>query len=202
MLSLFTPTKAFVMENDEMFQKYIEQNVKGATMEAAIQNNATACWMWMTSKKAQEQPDRLQPLMNMLPRGIADRIDDLFTTSMGTDANYFMANSAVWDDIYADYLKNLKELIDQTYTTQLCEDEKKRMVNQMIWRKIEWVTMKHAARQERPFPLLTKSVLPQLADVLSRVQNAIAEVCDFISIVKCRTRRSRCHDARRLVTMF
>lgn len=182
-LSLFTPTRAFVMENDEMFQKYVEQNEIDVTMDPAIKNNATACWTWLTSKVAQEQPDRPKPLMDMLPRELAEHMDNLLITALGTDVNYFMVpNSTKWDDIYAEYLKNLKELIDKRYTTQLCEDEKKRMVNQTIWRKIEWVTMKHVGRQQRPFPLLTKSLLPQLAGVLSRVPNAIAEVCDFISI--------------------
>jgi hypothetical protein len=181
MLSIFTPTESFTMENDEMFEKYKEQNVKGTRLEPGISNNAEGCWKWMTSTESQEKLDRAKPLINIFTRDIADRIDELFTTSIGTKTNYLMVwRSTAWQDIYADYLNKLEEFIREKYTTDLCEDKERRAVHQQVWRKIEWVMMKHEGRRERPYPLLTKSLLPQLANVLSHVRNAIAEVCDIV----------------------
>ncbi len=177
MISLFTPTNAFAMMNDEMFQKYKQQDKKGETMESVVENNAEACWRWLTSKEALEKAGRQTPLIDvMLPRDIADELDDLLMESIGDETNHIMApGSSVWQEAYKAYLERLKGFIKTKYTTDLSEDANKLQVNQAIWRKIEWVTMKHR-RRERPFPLLTKSLLPQLADALGRVQNAIAEV--------------------------
>ncbi|KAF8310720.1 hypothetical protein F5887DRAFT_931046 [Amanita rubescens] len=109
----------------------------------------------------------------MLTTEIADGLDEL----LGSVTNHLMVwGSTEWEEAYVDYLDRLKAFIDKKYTTELCENANLELtVNQTIWRKIEWVTMKHRARQEQPFPLLTKSLLPRLADALSQVQNAIAE---------------------------
>ena len=178
MISLFTPTKVFTMDNDEMFLKYQEQNEPDGemTMDSGIKNNMEACWKWLASKEALEKPDRQTPLIEeMLTREIADELDEL----LGSPTNNMMVwGSTEWEEAYVDYVDRLKAFVDKKYTTELCEDVDKLTVNQTIWRKIEWVTMKHRVRQERPFPLLTKSLLPRLADVLTRVQNAIAEVSE------------------------
>lgn len=178
MLSLFTPTNAFIMEDEEQFQKYVGQNEKNVTMDEMTRNNGEACWRWMTSKEALEKLDRPSPMMDMLPRETADRIDDLLMSALGTDVNYLMVpRSTVWEEIYKGYLGKVKSVIEKAYATVLCEDEKKQRVNRTIWRKIEWVTMRHEGRGEPPFPLLTKSLLPRLGHVLTQVRNSIAEVC-------------------------
>jgi len=176
--SLFTPTSVFTMENEEMFRKYVDQNKrKDGTKDPAIENNAEACWRWLTSTEALGKADRPESLIEMMTRDIAEGLDRALTESIGDQAKHMMVpRSKTWDKAYADYLKKLKTFIDKKYTMELCENEKKVRVNQTIWRKIEWVTMKHRGRQERPYPLLTKSLLPLLSDVLSRVPNAITEV--------------------------
>jgi hypothetical protein len=181
MILLFTPTKVFAMDKDEMFEKYLEQSEKGAKMDASVKNNAEACWRWLTSKKALEKVDRPTALLDMLPREIAEEMDELLVTSIGKDVNHVMVpRSTVWETVYEEYLEKLKEFIEKKYTMELCEDEDRLQVNQTIWRKIEWVTMRHRGRREKPFPQLTKSLLPHLTNVLSRVQNAITEVSLYL----------------------
>ncbi len=174
-LSLFTPTNVFTMDKDDIFNKYKKQNdAKDVTMDAGTRNNAEGCWKWMTSREAQEKTDRLKPLIEtMMPKAIADEIDEL----LGKPTNHFMVpRSTEWEGAYDEYVENVKKFVGEKYSTDLCEDANQLKVNQTILRKIEWVTMKHRGRQEQPFPILTKSLLPRLADILFRVQNAIAEV--------------------------
>ena len=178
MISLVTPTKAFTMENDAMFEKYQEQNKLGKK-EQTVKNAGEACWRWLTAKEALEKADRAMPLVDMITREMAEELDELLTTSMGSgiELNHMMVpRSEVWHDAYEAYVEKLKEFIEKKFTMELCEDENRVRVNETILRKVEWVTMRHRGRRERPFPLLTKSLLPRLADVLKRVQNAIAEV--------------------------
>lgn len=177
MISLLTPTKAFMMDDDEVFAKYKAQNE--GKMDTATKNGGEACWQWLTSEEALEKEDRPKALIDMMPREIAEGLDELLMTSMGSlkDHNHLMVpQSTVWDDAYEMYLEKLEGFIKQKFTMNLCEDPDRMRVNQTIWRKIEWVTMRHRGRRERPFPLLTKNLLPRLADVLKRVENAIREV--------------------------
>jgi hypothetical protein len=177
MLSLFTPTGAFTMGNTEMFEKYKEQSKGGVTMEDGIKMNAAACWGWLTSKELLEQAGRPMALINLLTKEIAEELDYLMTSMIGTNTKHMMVpRSTIWQEAYKSYVVKLKEVINKKYTLNLCEDEKQRLMNQTMWRKIEWVTMRHRSRRERPFPLLTKSLLPRLGEVLSQVKNAIAEV--------------------------
>ena len=180
MISLLTPTKAFMMDNDEIFSKYKAQNEKtDGTTDTGIKNSGEACWLWLTSKEALEREDRPTALMDMLPREIAEGMDELLMMSIGNgkEMNHLMVpRSPVWQEAYEVYVEKLQEFIEKKYTINLCEDAARARVNQTIWWKIEWVTLRHQGRQEQPFPLLTKSLLPRLADVLLRVQNAIAEV--------------------------
>ena len=199
MMSLFTPTKVFTMDNDEMFKKYKEQNKTEEGMDAGIKNNAEACWKWMTSREALEKADRQKPVVKeALTKEIADELDKLLIASIGNETNHLMVpGSNVWEEAYTEYVKGLKGIIDKKYTTELCEEPNRLTVNQTIWRKMEWVTMKHQGRQEPSFPLMTKSLLPRMADVLRRVQNAIAEVCtSFCLTVVYWIRRWRRQDAR------
>ena len=184
MVSLFTPTSAFVMGNDEMFEKYKEQSKGGVKMEEAIKMNGEACWLWLTSKESLEKAGRPTSLVEgMLTREIGEELDEVMMTmvGIGSDANHMMVTrSPVWREGFKSYVEKLKEVIDKKYTMELCEKAEERQVNQTIWRKIEWVMMFHRSRRERPFPLLTKSLLPRLGDVLSRVKNAIAEVSCYV----------------------
>jgi len=177
-ISLLTPTRAFTMENDTTFERYKQQN-KSETKEETLKNAGEACWRWLTSKEALDKADRATPLIDMITREMGDELDELLMTSMGSgiELNHMMVpRSPVWRKVYEAYVEKLKEFIAKKFTMELSEDANTARVNETILRKIEWVTMRHQGRRERPFPLLTKSLLPRLVDVLQRVQNAIAEV--------------------------
>ncbi|KAF8322968.1 hypothetical protein F5887DRAFT_1086906 [Amanita rubescens] len=103
MISLFTPTKVFTMDNDDMFHKYQEQNETDGemTMDAGMKNNMEACWKWMASKEALEKPGRQEPLVEeMLTTEIADGLDEL----LGSVTNHLMVlgrgdqRDDRWDD--------------------------------------------------------------------------------------------------------
>ncbi len=165
------------MDDDETFNKYKAQNeADGATIDAGMKINGEACWKWMTSTEAQEMADRKTPLIQMVTKELGDELEKL----LGKETKHFMVpGSTEWEERYAGYVVKLKAFVDKRYSTELCEDPDRLRVNQTIKRKIEWVTMKHRGRQEQPFPLLSKSLLPRLADILCRVQHAIAEVSGF-----------------------
>ena len=49
MLSLFTPSMAFQMSDDDIFAKYLREVSKPDTRTLTIQNIGEGCWEWMTN---------------------------------------------------------------------------------------------------------------------------------------------------------
>jgi len=185
-LSLFTPTTAFLMDNDKRFKEYVaEVSSQEEGMNQAMLNTATACWRWLADGKELNKPDRPQHMIQLFARTEATDIDELLQCALGEDTHLAFVKRSRWDAMYGDYCNQLKALVNLRYTTVLCENEAAQKVNMGLARKIEWVTMDHPQRHESSYPLLTKSVLPIAADTLKRVQNAIAEVSSKPSLIVC-----------------
>jgi hypothetical protein len=178
MLSLFTPSKVFAMDNDDLFTKYeAELRRYRGEMNDKLENKAVGCWRWLTTSSALMNKGREKPMMQLLTKAIANEIDDKLINAIGNEQKIVMVpGNSGWDDIYKTYRTKVIEIMKKEYSTNPPEDEKECVVHDGILRRVEWVTMNHPNRLEPPYPLLTKSVLPLAADALKRVENAIIEV--------------------------
>ena len=170
MLSLFTPAKAFAMTDDDIYARYKE----GKT--AAIMDMGEGCWAWMTDSKMLAREDRPRAMIELLTREKAEEMDDIFVDALKGSEKMLVQPGSDWSDIYDEYLRKMKEEMKKKYAQVIPEEETARAVHAEIVRKFEWATMEHQNRTSPPYHLLTKNVLPMMADQLKRVERSITEV--------------------------
>jgi hypothetical protein len=179
MLSLFTPSDAFAMQQDAIFDKYVKEMKEGRLSDNS-EDQAVGSWDWMTSSEALAKVKRPAPLMHMLTKKMANELDRILIETISGNVEKVMVPKSGWEKIYDKYRSLVKELVQKTYTRVISEDVQERKVHHGILRRIEWMTMDHGNRLEQPYPLLTKSVLPLAADTLQRVEKAIKEVSIYL----------------------
>lgn len=180
MLSLFTPSMAFQMSDDDIFAKYLREVSKPDTRTLTIQNIGEGCWEWMTNSEKLANSGRAPAMLELFTKQAEEEIDDIFVESLEDSDKALLLPQGDWPEIFDDYVEKVKTKMTKRYAHDSPEEEKARVVHLQIMRRLEWVTMRHPTRTISRYPLLTKSVLPKIADQLQQVQRSIAEVSIII----------------------
>ena len=176
MLSLFTASPTFSMTEDKIYAEYVRGVENEAEMSATVEELAEGSWRWMTASEAQAADGRPAPMIQLLTKQDADEMDKIFKDVVEGEENFFMVADTDWSESYRIYGNHLKAMVKRRYMHALPEDDNARKVHIGIMRKVEWVMMKHPKRTIPSYPILTKSVLPTIADQLKKVEPSITEV--------------------------
>lgn len=177
MLSLFTPSTAFTMDNDEFYNKYVNWiNGEGPPLTESIENVVHGCWQWMTGSDALAKASRPKSMIRLLTKEVAEKIDDILVDMLSGHEKTMMVQTSGWMVTYDEYTRKVKDVLKKTYATVITDEEDAQLVHQGIMRRMAWITMRHPKRTIPPYPLLTKSLLPKVADQLTSVKGSIKEV--------------------------
>ena len=119
-------------------------------------------------------------MIEMFTREQADKIDGYLNGCLEDSRNYFLVPNSEWRQMFQGYVEDVQKWVEKNYTSRPPEDVNERNVHEGMKRKLEWVFMHHRVRYHRPYPLLTKSFLPLLAEALERVKPSVLEVSPLL----------------------
>ena len=182
LLSLFTPSNAFKMIDEDIYNKYRAEISEGGTMTEAIQDLAEGCWEWLTESENVDKAGRPTPMMMLFTKQDAESTDAIFVEAEKAAEDMLLFPTSDWEEVYSDYVHKLRVMMKKRYAHAIPEDVDAQRVHAGIMRRVDWITMQHPTRTIPPYPLLTRSVLPEIANQLKRFECAISEVSVFLWI--------------------
>jgi hypothetical protein len=173
--ALFTATQFFEMAGEERLKEYVSELGKPKEKRSsAMMNSARIAWNSILKSSAPAN----QVKVDLLSSTIMDQIK---TLGLGTPTSVLLMGGNIEKrkeqmSIYHAAVKSILQIAigQNDYQTQ---DE--RNLRDNIRYKLDWVLMDHGdVHFQHPLPLLTPSLIEELALSMNKIENALTEVSD------------------------
>lgn len=172
--SLFTNLPGFEMMNDDKFKLYCDEDKKAGVQMTTIIKVGKASWRLLGNHEVV----RHRPWSEeMLDKGLLKSLNDVFEDQLAKEADYFMLTKhATWEELLAEYLKEVQTVFDKYIEEGSWDDPVQQSVRDQLDRKLQWLFLSHSLHYAPVLPIMTKSTIVALRNMLKRSESAIREV--------------------------